>query len=417
MPRQLFTVEDTSFVVMVDNTLTSLDQKVLTHLYQPIIGNKAIYLFQTLHTVIENSLRESEVINHHQILSITNLSPKEFVEERIKLEAVGLLDTYFKDNIYVYVLKRVLTSYEFFDNFELTHILEANVGSEVYQKLSLEFQIRKLDLNNLNHITSHFDEVFSAVKKEEVKNIGIDTTNHGIVVDNTKFSLENYLMLVKSMDLVNQTVLDDFKFLDLISRLAFLFNLDEAAMKEATFLATLTDGTVNIDDLKYQVKRIYDSKKSGIVFKPRSEVVHSNDRSIYYLETLTPNEVCQNVTNTSLTSAEIEMFNQILDETGIQIGVLNATLLYVLNLKNGEIPSINYFLKIIVQMQRAGVTDASSAVKYLNRDVKSQKTKSKVSKKVVDTPDWYKTKNEQNNKKTSNEKEIENISDFFKDDK
>ena len=37
-----YSIENTSFTIFVDNTLTDLDRKVLTHCYLPIIGDKAL---------------------------------------------------------------------------------------------------------------------------------------------------------------------------------------------------------------------------------------------------------------------------------------------------------------------------------------------------------------------------------------
>ena len=35
-----YSIDNTAFTIFVDNTLTDLDRKVLTHCYLPIIGDK-----------------------------------------------------------------------------------------------------------------------------------------------------------------------------------------------------------------------------------------------------------------------------------------------------------------------------------------------------------------------------------------
>ena len=39
-----------------------------------------------------------------------------FVEIRNKLEAIGLLETYYNDNLYIYLLKKPLDGIDFFNN-------------------------------------------------------------------------------------------------------------------------------------------------------------------------------------------------------------------------------------------------------------------------------------------------------------
>ena len=92
-----YSIENTSFTIFVDNTLTDLDRKVLTHCYLPIIGDKALSIYLTLYTMLEPGAQESNVLNHSQLIKLTGIPKTKFQTERRKLEAVGLLDSYYKD--------------------------------------------------------------------------------------------------------------------------------------------------------------------------------------------------------------------------------------------------------------------------------------------------------------------------------
>ena len=113
MSTKNYTIENAVYSVMIDETLTDLDRKVLTHCYLPIIGEKALSIYQTLFTMVNPLEKESSILSHSQVLNLLKLSAKTFTLERRTLEAVGLLSTYYKDGLFVYVLKNVLKPYEY----------------------------------------------------------------------------------------------------------------------------------------------------------------------------------------------------------------------------------------------------------------------------------------------------------------
>ena len=86
--------------------------------------------------------------------------------------------------------------------------------------------------------------------------------------------------------------------------------------------------------------------------------------------------------------------------------------------KNGEIPSYNYFLKIINTWIRAGITNTEEALNYLNNP---QKVKKYNNKEVRKTPDWYNQYREEVNealkqdkvKKNAESKNLDELEKFF----
>ena len=120
-----YSIENTAFTIYVDNTLTDLDRKVLTHCYLPIIGDKAMSIYLTLFTMLDPGSQESSVLNHSQLVKLTGIPKTRLVLERRKLEAVGLLSTYYKDGHFIYVLKKVLSPYEFFNNHDFVRVLSS----------------------------------------------------------------------------------------------------------------------------------------------------------------------------------------------------------------------------------------------------------------------------------------------------
>lgn len=391
MSTKNYSIENAVYTVMIDETLTDLDRKVLTHCYLPIIGEKALSIYLTLFTVVEPGSRESGVLNHNQLIKLTSIPKTKFSVERKKLEAAGLLSTYYKDTHFIYVLKKVLTPYEFFNNHDLVWILGQIIGRDDLDELAYSFLLRRLDPNKFENITANFDDVFESVfdYDNDYAMIGVDTRNNGIVITNKKFNVDHFIILVDAMGILDKTILQDESFLNIIKRYAFLYGLSVEQLKDAVLLSVNIDKTIDYNNLELQVKRIYDNKNQNVSFVPKKEVVRSNDKLINLLNTITPNELVKNKYQTELTSSEISMFDKLLKETNVSIGVLNVAILYVLSEKNGEIPSFNYFKKVLNTWIRAGVTTTEEALNYINGNKTTGKGKKPSSKTVKPLPSWY----------------------------
>ncbi|MBR6515505.1 MAG: DnaD domain protein [Bacilli bacterium] len=413
MSTKNYTIENAVYSVMIDETLTDLDRKVLTHCYLPIIGEKALSIYLTLFTMVELGSRESGVLNHNQLIKLTGIPKTKFTAERRKLEAVGLLSTYYKDTHFIYVLKKVLTPYEFFNNHDLVWILGQVIGRDDLDELAYNFLLRRLDPNQFENVTASFDEVFdgSLDYDADYSLIGVDTRNNGILINNKKFNIDHFIILVDAMNILDKVILQDENFLDLVKRYAFLYALSVEQLKDAVLLAVNVDKTINFADFENQVKRIYDNRNQNVSFVPKKEVVRSSDKLINLLNTISPNDLVKNKYQTELTSSEISMFDKLLKETNVSIGILNVCILYVLSEKNGEIPSFNYFKKIINTWIRAGITTTEEALNHINGKEPS-KPKKGAPKTVKPLPSWYGKEQPKQDEEPSGDLD-ENILDFF----
>ena len=156
-----------SYIVINKSMITDLDKKVLVDLYQPIIGNKAVSLYFTLLNDLDKNQIMTEPFLHHHLLSMMQISLEEIKIAREKLEAIGLLKTYFKKsdntNNYVYVLYSPLSSNEFFNHPILNIVLYNNVGKKEYEQIIQNYKVPKISLKDYCDVSSKFDEVFFSV--------------------------------------------------------------------------------------------------------------------------------------------------------------------------------------------------------------------------------------------------------------
>ena len=96
-----------TYTVINKTIITDKDKKILTMLYQPIIGFAAVSLYNTFLDDLDKQEVMSSDLTHHHLMSIMQLKLEDILIAREKLEAVGLIKTYLKkDNInqYVYLI-------------------------------------------------------------------------------------------------------------------------------------------------------------------------------------------------------------------------------------------------------------------------------------------------------------------------
>ena len=189
-------------------------------------------------------------------------------------------------------------------------------------------------------------------------------------------------------------------------------------MKDAIACSINTSKELDYELVIKNIKRIYNNKNK-VEPKVRIKATKSSDERVKYLDSTTPEEIVRNKYNEPMVASEIATMDELLKTTGIGIGFLNTVLIYVLEERNGEIPTYNYFNKIIQTWKRAGVRTTTDALNYLdnlNNPVKKTYTKAKVKKAV---PTWYTEYQEENKKNLdlkikTKEENIEDLEEFFK---
>ena len=195
--------------------------------------------------------------------------------------------------------------------------------------------------------------------------------------------------MLSAHDVIKPEVLTDQQFIDTITRYSFLYQLSPDEMKDVVILSCNEKKEVDLKEIAIYAKKAYEKKgkKLGVIPK---KIIHpaagENAKLIQFLESASPNEFVKQKTGIALTASEIDMFDQLLKDTGIGIGVLNVMIGYVLEGLEGQIPSYNYFLKIIHTWKRAKVKSTLDAIHYIQKKPTSSGYKGKPTKGV---PVWY----------------------------
>lgn len=407
------------YSVMIEKPLSDYDRKILNSLYLPIIGMKTMNIFYNFHDCVVTNEYESLPIKFEKAIRLLEVDVNTFESCVNKLEAVGLINTFFNDGMHIFYLKDIKNASQFFQDEVLYQLLISSVTKEEAEKLALDMLVRRIDITKYENISKRFDEVYTI--EEEINHINTNSlvvnTNDGIVICNDNFNYRHFAIFTSALGILSEDILNNEDVVQFVNRYSFLYGLNEEEMKEAFAYSLTTINHVDFDVVLKNIKRIYNNKnkKTKIVVQ---KTEHPTDERIIYLESTTPIDIVKHKYNESMVASEVATMDELLKTTGIGIGFLNTVLIYVLEERNGEIPTYNYFDKIIKTWKRAGVKTTADALAYLENlknPTKKTYSKPKVKKAV---PTWYNEYQESNKKDLAKpldikEEDIEDLDSFF----
>ena len=416
MSKELVLSINDELIISRLEPLTDYTKKVLSSLYAPIVGTLGINLYVSLFNFVEKEQMESDVLLHKTLFSRLFIDDvNEFINTRKKLEALGLLETYIKTEtdkvIYIYQLKNVADPYDFLTNPLLEEMLKSNISNTEFDEIVSELLIHRYDIGNFENITHSFDEVYTVTKKEDTskyQNYWVSSKNKGVSLKSSYFDYECLLILLEALDLIDVKELRSLAFYDTVNRLSFMYGLTVEEMKDAIASSVTPKGLIDYEVLNINVKYQYDAKNQKIKIKPLKVKTNTSDKLIIALENTPPKDIVENKYGTSLTSGEIEMFEALRNTTSLPLGVLNVLIIYVIDSKNGEIPSYNYFLKIANTWIRGGIITTQMALDKISGNTKpATPVKAKPTKK---TASWYDEYLEKEKEKLARPKQESSVS-------
>ncbi len=132
--------ENHRFCVHREFALSPLQHKMLSHMYQPMIGPLAVSLYATMYAQLPSDRTGfSSLEQQRKLFLAMQIDPNDkgrslLLEQTSKLEAVGLMQSYRKflpqsdDYVFEYRLQPPLGPQEFFQNSHLTLLLRDKIG-------------------------------------------------------------------------------------------------------------------------------------------------------------------------------------------------------------------------------------------------------------------------------------------------
>ncbi|MGB6178281.1 replication initiation and membrane attachment family protein [Carnobacterium sp.] len=265
------------FLVRQNAQLSDVDRKILTFLYQPLIGSNAYSLYMTLWTEVGEETYWSNGILHSELLTLLNIGIPELYQARIKLEAIGLLKSYLKssqsDKIYIYELLSPQSSATFFRDDLLSLLLLETVGSRKFKNLRNRFTISSFDKEHYEEITKSFLDVYrfdanllkreSETLKESLELVG-ENIPDGPVLDSQTFDFKFFYAGLNKHYINRSAITKELESAILV--LHTMYGINELDMQQYVLEASDIDtGSVDERKLKNIVYRQYHDVKQDKV--------------------------------------------------------------------------------------------------------------------------------------------------------
>lgn len=396
-----------TFIVVNRTILSENDRKIISMLYQPIIGSIATSLYYTLWADLDKAEILSSEYTHHHLMSSLRIKMEHIVIARKKLEAVGLVKTYVKKsdvNSFVYELFSPISASEFFNHPILNIVLYNNIGKKEYENLLKYFKVPRINLSSYEDITSSFDSVFDSAPGTVYDNLNEDlriNKTGDIKIDKT-FDFDLLISSVPSGVITNKTFSKEVK--ELINNLSFVYNLDEMEMKSSILSSIKENGLIDKVALRKNVKNYYkfsnENKLPKLVYKSQPEYLKSpvgseskRAKMIYVFENTSPYNFLRGRSNGAKPSTrDLGILESLLNDFKLNPGVVNVLIDYVLKINNKKLTK-NFLEAIASQWKRLNIETVEEAMKAAEKEYKKMKKLNETPKGQSigkeNLPEWF----------------------------
>ena len=423
-----------TYTVINKTILNENDIKLISRLYQPIIGYTAVSLYLTLIDDLDKLQLMSEELTHHHLMATMQLRLEDIVVAREKLEASGLLKSYVKKdtiNHYAYLIYSPLSANEFFNHPILNIVLYNNLGKKEYEKLLNYYKIPRINLKDYEDVTCSFNEVFTSVKGS-ILQIEEDLTKR----DSNNILLNkgiDFNLLISSLpkeQLHEKCFSQDVK--DLINALSFAYNLNTLDMQGLIRNALNEKGMIDKNLLRKSCRDYYQFDNNGslptLIYNKQPEYLKKpkGDNSkwakmVYTFENINPYQLLKaRYKGGEPTDRDKRLIENLLVDQKLNPGVVNVLISYVLKINNEQLTK-SYVEAIAGQWKRLNIETVQEAMKITEKEhkklkkiieSKNNKDLSKKEKKnQLDTklPDWFNMNPDKTATTEEDTKEMEEI--------
>lgn len=420
LPADIYVVYDRAFIHVED-------RKLITLLYQPIIGTNAVSLYLTL---LDDLMKEdvmSDSFTHHHLMTTTQMSLDTLKIAREKLEATGLLKTYVHEesiNHYVYVLYAPLDAANFFNHPVLNVVLYNNIGKKEYDKLVSYFKVPRLNLKDYEDITLKFSEVFQSTSLkpfEVLDEVKTKETSSILFEEQIDFDL-----LASSIpkDMVHEKFLNE-NTKNLINALAFTYHIDTIAMQNLVRDSLNVKGLIDKVTLRKLCRNFYQFEEGGklptLIYRNQPDFLKKPEgdtskwaKMVYTFENMTPYAyLASRYKSGKPTKRDLQLIEDLMVEQKLNPGVVNVLVAYCLSVNNERL-SKSYIETIAGQIKRLHIETVEDAMRLTEKEHKkrrkaSLKTTKKPSKKEEPLPEWFGKEQELDKVTEEEEEEMKSI--------
>ncbi|WP_174729626.1 replication initiation and membrane attachment family protein [Mesobacillus harenae] len=418
--------------VAINGLLHEYDRKVLTFLYQPLVGTACFSLYMTLWAEVEENRLWSGAASHHGLMNLTDLNLKDIYHARLKLEGIGLLKTFTQTEpegrSFIYELQPPLSPEQFFLDGMLNIYLYRKIGKNQFLRLKRFFTDQtKIDDGSYKEITRSFQDVYESAPQDALKydrdtaidlGAGQDQAFIGrkvsseIKIDESLFDFDVLLAGLRD-SLVPKRALSA-KVKGAISTLAFLYGIDALQMKNLVLSALTADNEIEIEELRKAARDWYQFENQDQLpdlLDRLQPMQHKRDRNvpetkeeklIHYFDTTSPRQLLIDISGGAEASkSDLQIIEDIMFTQKLLPGVVNVLVQYVM-LKTDMKLQKGYIEKIASHWARKKIKTVKEAMELAKNEhrqyldwaegKKGQSGSQTAPYKQEPLPDWVKKK-------------------------
>ena len=391
-----------TYVVVNKTIFNNNDRRILSMLYQPIIGSTAVNLYFTLWSFLDKNEVKSIEWTHHHLMVNMGLKLDYIIEAREKLEGIGLLRTFVKkDNVnkYIYELYSPISGYDFFMNPVLSVALYNNLGKNEYEKTMSYFKNPRVIMSGYVDITCKFSDIYDS-------NVGISDYNYddirreeriGFFVE-PKFDLNNVISMIPEAVLNHKSITHEMR--DLIYKLSFIYDFNEDSIRYIISNSINDRHNIDKDLLRENSRKYYNFENGGnlpkLVYRNQPEYlrkpvgdVSKRAKAIYYFETTSPHDfLYEKNNNVEPSNTELKLIESLMIDYNLNPGVVNVLIDYVLRINNNKLTK-SFLTTIASQWVRAKIETVEQAMKMAEKEYSNRNTFKEKKVSVEKVPDWF----------------------------
>lgn len=421
-----------TYTVVNKTVINDSDIKIISMLYQPIIGFTAISLYLTLLNDLDKLELMSEDLTHHHLMTTMQLKLEDIVIAREKLEGVGLLKSYVKKeniNHYVYLLYSPMSAHDFFNHPILNIVLYNNLGKKEYEKLLNYYKLPRINLKDYEDITSSFDDVFTPVQGSILQiNDDVTRKDSNNILINKGIDFNLLISSIPSSQVNERCFNKETK--ELINSLSYIYNLNTLDMQGLVRNALNERGMIDKMILRKSCRDYYQFDNNGnlptLIYNKQPDYLKkpTGDNSkwaklVYTFENLNPYQFLKaKYKGAEPTTRDKRLIEGLLVDQKLNPGVVNVLIAYVLKINNEQLKK-SYVETIAGQWKRLNIETVEEAMKITEKEHKKMKrmidktsnsqTKKKTSTTQKELPIWFNKNLEKEELSAEDAQEIDKI--------
>ncbi|HEU5139608.1 MAG TPA: DnaD domain protein [Bacillales bacterium] len=381
------------YLVRLNGLLHDSDRKVLSRLYQPLMGAAAYSLYMTLWGEADEDQLWGMPSTHHSLMTEMQMNLKQIHDQRKKLEGLSLLKTYVKEDkearTFLYQVEPPLDPGVFFRNDVLSVYLYNRIGARKFDSLKRQFTFPAVNRSEYRSITASFDEVFTSVQHSElIPNEEIATalqpeagkdwierqSSEGVAMSAGSFDFDLLMTHLSGLIVPKEAITDNVK--DAIARLAFVYNIEPLEMCKRIERAYVERaGELEIEVLRKEVEEWYafenDHKLPSLSFRVQPvkyqtmagrEPKNEEEKIARAFETYSPAELLEQIGGGAKPAlSDLKVVEGVMFEQKLPPGVVNVLIDYVTTTNDMKL-SRNYVEKIAGHWARKKVKTVQEAM-------------------------------------------------------